>query len=100
MHKRFAPSQGERYLASNVFITLPGEAAPTPFARSHRRFTTKQGRRVLAFGILFDFKFAAAGIHVTLAKDLVRQSWFLEALRKEKVDTVLLVGHAVVSLSD
>jgi 2',3'-cyclic-nucleotide 2'-phosphodiesterase (5'-nucleotidase family) len=89
------PLLGDRYLASNVFITLQN-GTEVRFGAPFRRFKTEQGRRVLAFGTLFDFTYAAKGIRIQFMEEFVREKWFLDELKKEEVDVVLLTGHLPV----
>lgn len=95
-YQRFIPTLSDRYLASNVFITLPNTTHPVRFGRPFRRFTTPQQKRILAFGTLFNFTYAAKGIHVQRMRDFVQEPWFLEELKRAPVDYVLLVGHIPV----
>ena len=99
-HQRFFPDLGDRYLASNVFITPPGHTNPVRFGAPFRRFTTDQGRRMLAFGTLFNFTYAAQGIHVQFMDEFVKEQWFLDELVREEVDAIILLGHVPVGFPE
>lgn len=93
-HQRFYPLLGDRYLASNVFIDVAGQAKPVRFAAPFKRFTTRnQELRMLAFGTLFNFQWSAKQVHVQPIVEMVQEEWFLTELQREPVDAVLLLGH-------
>lgn len=93
VHQNFVPRWHGRYVASNVRITLPGADASVPFAARFRRFSTpKTGLRILSFGVLFDFPYAADGLHVQSPRAMVKEAWFqAELSRDEPVDLFVLV---------
>jgi len=45
---------------------------------------------------MFDFTLAAKGVYVQFVKELVKEEWFLDEVRKG-ADVILLVGHTPVS---
>ncbi|SCZ87711.1 BZ3500_MvSof-1268-A1-R1_Chr2-2g05177 [Microbotryum saponariae] len=85
---------GERFVASNVDIRVTDESSEklVPYGRRFRKFRTEMGRNVTAFGPLFDFRAHAAGIRVQAPREMIKEPWFLEAVR-EKPSFFLLVGH-------
>ncbi|CAD6904547.1 unnamed protein product [Tilletia controversa] len=97
MYENFAPSQGNRYLSSNVNITIAknGQNVSVPVGQRYVKFRTSHGRKVTAFGTLFGFTGNAAGTTVQPAAAMVNETWFQEAI-KEEPDFFLLAGHAPV----
>lgn len=94
-HTRFIPQMEGRYLASNVFITLPNSTT-VRMAPPYRRFKTPvQHKQVLALGTLFNFNYSAPQIHVQSMSDMIRDDWFNDLLEdsRDKTDVVLLAGH-------
>ncbi|SGY14721.1 BQ5605_C057g12683 [Microbotryum silenes-dioicae] len=85
---------GERFVASNVDIRITDESSEklVPYGRRFRKFRTELGRNVTAFGPLFDFRAHAAGIRVQAPREMIKEPWFLEAVREEP-SFFLLVGH-------
>lgn len=59
-YARLVSHYGERYVTSNVNVTLPdpstGQLVSRPIGRRYRKFKTEMGRDVTAFGPLFDFR--------------------------------------------
>jgi hypothetical protein len=62
-----------------------------PIGSRFRKFQTELGRRVTALGVLYDFTGNAANTTVQKVESMVKESWFLEAL-KEEPDLFLLAG--------
>ncbi|KDQ16095.1 hypothetical protein BOTBODRAFT_107742 [Botryobasidium botryosum FD-172 SS1] len=99
MHLNFAPQWDGRYLSSNVNITIPdkdGKATSVPVGDRYTKFKTKRGRKVTAFGVIFNFTGNAPNTTVQGVADMVKESWFKEAIIEEP-DFFLLVGHMPVS---
>jgi len=95
----FSPQWNGRYLSSNVNITIPdttGKAVSIPVGDRYAKFETKRGRKVTAFGVLFGFTGNAPNTTVQSVADMVKESWFKEAIIEEP-DFFLLVGHMPVS---
>ncbi|EGG11964.1 uncharacterized protein MELLADRAFT_32752 [Melampsora larici-populina 98AG31] len=90
MHDNFAPVWNGSYLTSNVNITTSGTSVP--IGSRYRKFKTTQGRTVTAFGITFHFTANANGTVVQPPTELVKEAWFLEAIR-ERPDVFILTGH-------
>ena len=71
VYENFAPRWHGRYLTSNVNISLPdssGALRSRPIGARYTRFETPQRKlRIQAYGFLFDFRLAAAGVHVQLS---------------------------------
>ncbi|KAJ4993006.1 calcineurin-like phosphoesterase [Stagonosporopsis vannaccii] len=82
------------YLASNLDIYDPKTGYLEPLAPRYKKFTTKnQGIRILAFGFIFDFTGNANNTVVTRVEDTVKEDWFLEALKDEHLDLIVVFGH-------
>ncbi|KAJ7894514.1 Metallo-dependent phosphatase-like protein [Mycena olivaceomarginata] len=86
-YQNFAPHFEGRYLSSNVNITINGVSKPT-----------RKGRAVTALGVLFDFKGNAANTTVQKVEDMVKEAWFVDAI-KDEPDLFLLAGHMPGRLS-
>lgn len=56
------------------------------------KFRTRKGRKVTALGVLFDFTGNDHNTTVQKVEDMVKESWFKEAI-KEEPDFFLLVGY-------
>lgn len=90
---------GDRYVTSNVNITLadgPGQAPRSrPFGPRYTRFTTpNQGLQIQAYGVLFNFQLGAPGITVQDPVAMVREPWFQASLRAhDHVDAFVIAGH-------
>lgn len=54
----------------------------------------------MAFGILFDFTGNSNASQVIKAVDLVKESWFNEAVQKDGIDLFILLGHNPVRMTD
>jgi len=93
MHQNFVPKINGRYLSSNVNITINGVSKPV--GDRFVKFKTRLGRKVTALGVLFDFTDNDVGTTVQPVADMVKESWFLSAI-KEAPDFFLLVGHMPV----
>ncbi|KAF4598848.1 hypothetical protein EYR38_007256 [Pleurotus pulmonarius] len=102
MHTDFAPQLKGRYLTSNVNITVAdekGNAVSVPVGNRFAKFRTRKGRRVTALGVLFSFTGNVKNTTVQKVADMVKETWFLEAVREEP-DFFLLVGHMPVQRDD
>ncbi|TFY74337.1 hypothetical protein EWM64_g9675 [Hericium alpestre] len=99
MHTNFAPKFPGRYLSSNVNITIAGKDGKpesVPVGSRFAKFKTRKGRRVTSLGVLFDFTGNDKNTTVQKVEDMVKESWFKEAIHEEP-DFFLLVGHMPVS---
>ncbi|GAA5903379.1 Smn1p [Sporobolomyces salmoneus] len=87
---------GESWVVSNVNITLEngksGEKEEVLLGNRLRKFETEMGRKVTAFGPLFDFKAHAPGITVQKPSEMIKEQWFLDAIR-DRPDFFLFAGH-------
>jgi 2',3'-cyclic-nucleotide 2'-phosphodiesterase (5'-nucleotidase family) len=55
----------------------------------------------MAFGVLYDFTTNAEGTRVRRAVDVVKESWFLNAINyKEHIDMFIILGHNPVNTSN
>lgn len=103
--RRLSAGNG-RYLTSNVNITLPDAPGAPPRSRPigelYTRFVTpQQGLQIQAYGVLFDFRLAAAGITVQDPVAMVDERWFVASLeQRHPVDAFIIAGHMPVTGSD
>ncbi|KAK0457767.1 Metallo-dependent phosphatase-like protein [Desarmillaria tabescens] len=99
MHQNLAPKLNGRYLSSNVNITLADQNNNTvdvPVGSRFAKFKTRKGRSVTALGVIFDFTGNDQNTTVQKVEDMVKESWFLDAI-KDEPDFFLLAGHMPVS---
>ncbi|KAI5204172.1 calcineurin-like phosphoesterase [Aureobasidium subglaciale] len=94
---QFAKAYGEKYLTSNVQIRNPSTGELEYIGKKYRYFRTQKGLRVMAFGVLFDFTGNSNASVVTKAADMVKESWFLNAVNHKNVDAFIVIGHNPVS---
>ena len=91
---KFAPQLEGKYLTSNVNITLADRQNNTvnvPLGSRFRKFETEMGRKVTALGVLFDFTGNSANTTVQKVENMVKESWFQDAI-KDEPDLFLLAG--------
>ncbi|POR39355.1 Uncharacterized protein TPAR_00423 [Tolypocladium paradoxum] len=94
MFNDYARKWGDRYVTSNVKVLNKATGQYEYVGATHRYFTTAKGLRVMAFGVLYDFTGMSTPADVLKAKDMVKESWFTEALASSKpVDLFILFGH-------
>lgn len=88
-----------RYVSSNVNISIYdeqlGRNVSHVMGERYVKFNTTQGRRVTSLGILFEFKGQDGGITIQTPADMVKETWFAEAIAEEP-DFFLLAGHMPV----
>ncbi|KAK0497263.1 Metallo-dependent phosphatase-like protein [Armillaria luteobubalina] len=99
MHQNFVPKLNGRYLSSNANITLVDQNNKTvdvPVGSRFAKFKTRKGRNVTALGVLFDFTGNDHNTTVQKVEDMVKESWFLDAITDEP-DFFLLAGHMPVA---
>lgn len=90
----FAPKLKDKYLTSNVNITVVDKQNKTvsvPIGSRFRKFQTELGRKVTALGVLFDFTGNSANTTVQKVEKMVKEVWFQEAI-KDEPDLFLLAG--------
>lgn len=98
MYKNFAPKLNGRYLSSNVNITVAdqhGNTISVPVGNRFAKFRTRKGRKVTSLGVLYDFAGNDKNTTVQKVEDMVKESWFAEAI-KDEPDFFLLAGHMPV----
>lgn len=101
MFQGYARKWGDRYVTSNVKVFNQTSQEYEYVGATHRYFTTPHGLRVMAFGVLFDFTGNSNISQVIKAADMVKEAWFVEALKSEKpVDLFVLFGHNPARPSD
>ncbi|OAQ95111.1 ser/thr protein phosphatase family [Purpureocillium lilacinum] len=101
MFNEYARKWGDKYVTSNVKVLNQTTGKYEYVGATHRYFTTPKGLRVMAFGVLFDFTGNSNASQVLKAKDMVKESWFTEALASKKpVDMFVLFGHNPVRQTD
>ncbi|KAJ7593234.1 Metallo-dependent phosphatase-like protein [Mycena floridula] len=99
MKTNFAPALKGRYLSSNVNITYvndKGKVVNEPVGERFAKFTTRKGRKVTSLGVLFDFTGNDVNTTVQPVEAMVKETWFLDAIKSEP-DVFLLVGHMPVA---
>ncbi|KAI9814197.1 MAG: hypothetical protein M1827_003363 [Pycnora praestabilis] len=90
----FSKFYGDKYLTSNVQILNPATGQFEYIGAQYRYFTTDHGLRIMSFGVLYDFTGNSNVSRVIKAADLVRQSWFLNAINyTQPIDLFLVIGH-------
>lgn len=90
----FSKHYGERYLTSNVQIINKATGQWEYIGNQYRYFTTKHGIRIMSFGVLYDFTGNSNVSKVTKAEDMVKESWFIDAVNYwEPIDLFLVIGH-------
>lgn len=91
---QFSKVYGDRYVTSNVQITNPATGQLEYVGSRYRYFVTDHGLRIMAFGVLYDFTGNSNASKVIKAKDLVKESWFLDAVNyPEPIDIFIILGH-------
>ncbi|KAL8830120.1 MAG: hypothetical protein Q9170_005880 [Blastenia crenularia] len=91
---QFSKVYGDRYVTSNVQITNPATGELEYIGSKYRYFTTDHGLRIMAFGVLYDFTGNSNVSKVIKAKDLVKESWFLDAINyPQPIDLFIVLGH-------
>jgi hypothetical protein len=101
MFNTWAKKWGDRYVTSNVKAFNQTSGQYEYVGATHRYFTTEKGLRIMAFGVLFDFTGNSNASQVLKAKDMVKESWFTEALAtSEPIDAFVLFGHNPVRQTD
>jgi 2',3'-cyclic-nucleotide 2'-phosphodiesterase (5'-nucleotidase family) len=83
----FAEWWGSKYLTSNVLIN------EEPMGNYYHVLRGKFN--VLAFGFLYDMMNYATGVGLTVreVEAAVQESWFVQALKKEEYDAILILAH-------
>lgn len=91
---QFSKVYGERYVTSNVQILNNNTGQFEYIGSKFRYFTTPHGLRIMSFGVLYDFTGNSNVSKVIKAADLVKESWFLDAVQyPEPIDLFLVIGH-------
>ncbi|TFK50866.1 hypothetical protein OE88DRAFT_1659986 [Heliocybe sulcata] len=99
MYTNFVPKLGDRYLSSNVNITVydkNNNSVSVPVGSRYRKFKTLKGRQVTALGVLYDFTGNDVNTTVQKVENMVKEEWFADAI-KDEPDFFLLAGHMPVS---
>ncbi|PSS37383.1 hypothetical protein PHLCEN_2v773 [Hermanssonia centrifuga] len=102
MYQNFVPKLNGRYLSSNVNITVAdkhGKPVSVPVGERFTKFKTQKGRSVTALGVLYDFTGNDVNTTVQPVAQMVKESWFADAI-KDEPDFFLLVGHMPVQRDD
>ncbi|KAL8860061.1 MAG: hypothetical protein Q9178_003610 [Gyalolechia marmorata] len=98
---QFSKAYGDRYVTTNVQIINPATGGWEYIGSKYRYFTTDHGEaaevlglRIMAFGVLFDFTGNSNVSKVIKTGDLVKESWFLDAVKyPQPIDLFLVIGH-------
>jgi len=87
---------GDRYLTSNIHKVDVDSTMESKVPLGNR-YKILQGRssRLLVFGFLYNMRNAArgAGIEIEKVQTTVEQQWFLDALKEEDYDAILVLAH-------
>ncbi|QKX63708.1 uncharacterized protein TRUGW13939_10879 [Talaromyces rugulosus] len=94
-HMNLAKHFGDKYITSNVYVndTSINETDPVPIGSLFHKLTTPNGLRIMAFGVLFDMNPPAKDTQIHLAKDMVNEDWFKNAVDQSDIDLFVLIGH-------
>lgn len=79
---------GERYLTSNVVYADTGK----PIGQRYRYLRGRHAT-VLTFGFLYNLNVGSPLARVERVEDVVRTEWFLQALRADDYDAILVLAH-------
>ncbi|KAK0189116.1 Metallo-dependent phosphatase-like protein [Armillaria mellea] len=96
MHQNLAPKLNGRYLSSNVNITLADRDNKTIDIPVGSQFAKFKTRKLLHLEFSTDFTGNDQNTTVQKVADMVKESWFLEAV-KDEPDFFLLAGHMPVA---
>ena len=92
---------GPRHLSSNVLLKS-SSTTTTSSSQQHaaakplsNRYIVLHGTNhdVLVFGYLYNLQNPSELLTITNVEDTVKQSWFLNALKEESYDAILLMAH-------
>jgi 2',3'-cyclic-nucleotide 2'-phosphodiesterase (5'-nucleotidase family) len=89
---KFIPNWNGRYLTSNTIYYHDRKPLGNRYCILKGKDST-----VLTFGFLFNFQGHSKNTIVENVQDVVRQSWFLQALTEETYDSVLVMAHMHVT---
>ncbi len=93
-YNQFSKKYGDKYITSNVQILNPATGKFEYIGSQYRYFTTAHGLRIMAFGVLFDFTGNSNISKVIKTADLVKETWFLDAVNFPKaIDLFMVIGH-------
>ncbi|WVR06502.1 hypothetical protein IAU60_003533 [Kwoniella sp. DSM 27419] len=103
-----------RYVTSNVNITIKDDSGTwqsVPIGEQYLKFKTEQERKVTAFGVIFSwhtlgelgsqvtnsktYTSAGRGVSIQKPSKMVKEAWFLNAIR-DAPDYFVLAGHMPV----
>lgn len=80
--------------AKDVQIFNPATGNYSYIGSRFRYFSTPKGLRIMAFGVLYDFTGNSNASIVTKGADMIKQQWFLDAIKYPKpIDLFVLIGH-------
>ncbi|ODH47650.1 hypothetical protein GX48_06267 [Paracoccidioides brasiliensis] len=89
----FSKFYGKRYLTSNVQILNDATGEFEDMGNKFRHFTTDHGLNIMSFGVLFDFKGNSNVSKITKAEDMIKEQWFIDAVKLEPIDLFVVIGH-------
>lgn len=93
-HNITVPNFRENYIASNLDYYDERTGVFVPQAQRYRKFKTKnQGLEIVSFGFLFDFTMNANNTRVQPVEETIKEDWFKKAIREEKPDVFVVIGH-------
>lgn len=79
---------GDRYLTSNILTTMDDNHLGKSY-----KILEGTNTRLLTFGFLYNMGDPCDLVKVDLVQDVVRSSWFLDALKKETYNAILVLAH-------
>jgi hypothetical protein len=86
---------GDRYLTANVMRAKEasgGDDKQQPLGRHYKVLEGKHSN-LLVFGFLYNLENPCDLIHVQKVEDVVQHRWFLDALKNENYDAILILAH-------
>lgn len=91
------PAYKDSYLASNLDILDPVTGEFVPLAPKFKKFTTqKQGIQIMSFGFIYNFQRNDNNTRVRPVEEVIKESWFQDAIRDKDVDLFVVIGHSAV----
>ncbi|KAJ5286623.1 hypothetical protein N7478_002309 [Penicillium angulare] len=97
---KFAKVYGDKYLTSNIDICSncqdgqPDNKTWESMGKRYRYFKTKQGIRIMSFGVILDGTNNNKDMtRIQPAQEMIEESWFKDALKRDDIDLFVLIGH-------
>ena len=85
---------GKRHLSSNILLKSSSSSSPATKPLSNRYIVLHGNHHdVLVFGFIYNLQNPSELITVSNVEDVVKQSWFSNALKQESYDSILIMAH-------